>query len=437
MSLTTYNVFENWNLDVHKATRLIYDGWAKEAGVTEGTNFSVIPDSVTLYPYTSSTVVNTLFTFDTLALNSSCSSGSATRYPSLYWYRQHVGGTLVDGAHLCYVRCKAPMYWYNIVYSPWTSHAYTDSDSPNSYYVYVPLSNVAVPVTFSSTSNESYDCNNEYNSYAIGTGELTHYTLSGQTGWNAGSLDTFNSALATNYVNDFEVTGLSDLVTYLGTTKAITSYSFYTNGNWWNPLVMLRQYKACTVANNISWFSYLDSRIPIFNVEDQDAIYNFLTTGDASGRVITDNVSRIKIGAGIYAIKDATARASASNTVYLANQAADVGNNANLHATQALTGLTQKQDTLTAGTNITIVDNVISATGGSSYTEYTGTLTAGSTSLTISGAAITTSSVIDVYYQATTAVSPLCYNTILVSAGSVTMTFDAQSADLNVKIRVS
>lgn len=436
MSLTTYNVFENWNLDAHAAKSLINSGWAKEAGVTPGTNFSVIPDTVTLYPYTSSTATNTLLIFDTLVVDSSSSGGSATSTPSLKWYRQYTGGTLVDGAHLCYVRCKAPMYWYNICYSPWTTHAYTDSDNPNSYYVYVPLSNVASPVTFSSTTNESYDCNHEYNYYTVSTGASSHYTGSGISSWNASSLDPFNSDVYSNYVSDFELTGLTELQSYLVTTKGLTCYSYYSNGNRWHPLVMLRQSKSMA-SSNISWFSYLDSNIPLFNVEDQDAIYNFLTTGDASGRVITDNVSRIKIGAGIFAIKDATARTAASAAQYSADQAANLADNANLHATQALTGLTQKQDTLTAGTNITIVDNVISATGGSSYTEYTGTLAAGSTSLTITGSGITTSSVIDVYYEATTTSGPLCYNTILVSAGSVTMTFDAQSSALNVKIRVS
>ena len=71
--------------------------------------------------------------------------------------------------------------------------------------------------------------------------------------------------------------------------------------------------------------------------------------------------------------------------------------------------------------------------GGSSYTDVTGTLTAGSTSITLSNAAITTSSTLD-YYTDTLGVNPL---TSTVSTGSVVLTFEAQSSDIGVKVRVS
>ena len=67
------------------------------------------------------------------------------------------------------------------------------------------------------------------------------------------------------------------------------------------------------------------------------------------------------------------------------------------------------------------------------YTELTGTLSAGNTSLTLSNASITTSSTID-YYTDYFGVNPV---SISVSTGSVTLTFEAQDIDLGVKVRVS
>ena len=67
------------------------------------------------------------------------------------------------------------------------------------------------------------------------------------------------------------------------------------------------------------------------------------------------------------------------------------------------------------------------------YTEVTGTLTAGSTSLTLSDASITTSSTID-YYTSVFGVNP---TNVVVATGSVTLTFEAQGSDLSVKVRIS
>ena len=66
------------------------------------------------------------------------------------------------------------------------------------------------------------------------------------------------------------------------------------------------------------------------------------------------------------------------------------------------------------------------------WVEVTGTLSAGSTSITLQDNAITTSSTIDVYTD-----GDVDYNTITVATGSVTLTFDAQSSALGVKVRVS
>ena len=64
--------------------------------------------------------------------------------------------------------------------------------------------------------------------------------------------------------------------------------------------------------------------------------------------------------------------------------------------------------------------------------EATGTLIAGQTSLTIQDANILTTSTIDVYTD-TYGISP---ETVTVTTGSVTLTFEAQANDLGVKVKV-
>lgn len=68
-----------------------------------------------------------------------------------------------------------------------------------------------------------------------------------------------------------------------------------------------------------------------------------------------------------------------------------------------------------------------------SYTDLTGTLSAGNTSVTISDAAITTTSTIDIY----TDVFGIQPTNAVVASGSITLTFLAQASDITVKVRVS
>ena len=62
--------------------------------------------------------------------------------------------------------------------------------------------------------------------------------------------------------------------------------------------------------------------------------------------------------------------------------------------------------------------------------EVTGTLTAGSTSITLQDAAITTTSTIDIY----TDVFGISPESVAVATGEITITFEAQAADLGVKV---
>ena len=76
--------------------------------------------------------------------------------------------------------------------------------------------------------------------------------------------------------------------------------------------------------------------------------------------------------------------------------------------------------------------DVYAPTSGGGYTDVTGILTAGSTSITLSNVAITTNSTIETFNSL-----DIPYNSKTVSPGSVTLTFDAQQSDMGVKVRVS
>lgn len=71
--------------------------------------------------------------------------------------------------------------------------------------------------------------------------------------------------------------------------------------------------------------------------------------------------------------------------------------------------------------------------GGSSWTDVTGTLTAGNTSITLSDNSILTTSTIDIYTDKF-GINP---TNVTISTGSITLTFEAQSSNLEVKVRVS
>lgn len=67
------------------------------------------------------------------------------------------------------------------------------------------------------------------------------------------------------------------------------------------------------------------------------------------------------------------------------------------------------------------------------WIDVTGTLLSGNTSLTLSNASITTSSTLD-FFTDVYGVNP---TNVVVSTGSVTLTFESQASDIGVKVRVS
>lgn len=84
------------------------------------------------------------------------------------------------------------------------------------------------------------------------------------------------------------------------------------------------------------------------------------------------------------------------------------------------------------GTHTSLKD-AIAAADASGYTELVGTLTAGSTTLTLQNVAITTTATYDFFTDAF-GVSP---TNIQVTNGELVLTFEAQQSDVSVKVRVS
>lgn len=78
------------------------------------------------------------------------------------------------------------------------------------------------------------------------------------------------------------------------------------------------------------------------------------------------------------------------------------------------------------------INAAISALAPAGFVVVSGTLTAGATTLTLSDAAITTASELDIWVD-TFGVNP---TDVVVASGSVTLTFDALGSDLGVKVRV-
>lgn len=77
--------------------------------------------------------------------------------------------------------------------------------------------------------------------------------------------------------------------------------------------------------------------------------------------------------------------------------------------------------------------NISGGGGGGSWTDVTGTLTAGQTSVILSDSSITTTSTLD-FYTDVFGVNPTA---VSVSTGSVTLTFEVQASNLGVKVRVT
>lgn len=96
--------------------------------------------------------------------------------------------------------------------------------------------------------------------------------------------------------------------------------------------------------------------------------------------------------------------------------------------------ITEAGDAFNAANMNDLEDRIEAAIeGGDLWTDLTGTLAAGSTSLTISNPLITKSSTFD-YYTEYFGINPVGES---VTNGSITLTFEAQDVDLGVKVRVS
>ena len=88
------------------------------------------------------------------------------------------------------------------------------------------------------------------------------------------------------------------------------------------------------------------------------------------------------------------------------------------------------QDASTESLTKIEIDGTVYSVSGDSATVLTSTLTSGSTSLTFSNAAITTTAMYDVYADK----YGLTPTNMTVTTGQAVLTFEAQSADVSVKL---
>ena len=96
--------------------------------------------------------------------------------------------------------------------------------------------------------------------------------------------------------------------------------------------------------------------------------------------------------------------------------------------------VTEAGDAFTASNMNDLEDRIEAAfKSGDLWNDFTGTLTAGQTSITFSDASIRETSTID-YYTDYFSINPVG---VVATDGSVTLTFEPQEVDLGVKVRVS
>lgn len=182
-------------------------------------------------------------------------------------------------------------------------------------------------------------------------------------------------------------------------------------------------------------YNLRDSRVD--NLSAADISYNNTSSGMSASttqEAIDElNTNITTLGAEDISYDNTTSGLSSTDTQDAIDELADDISNLEIPTVS----VTQIQSTGTKIATIT-VDNVDTdlyapnGGGGSSWTDVTGTLTAGQTSITLSDNSITTTSTIEVFNDL-----DVVYNSITVATGSVTLTFDAQQSDMSVKVRVS
>ena len=123
-----------------------------------------------------------------------------------------------------------------------------------------------------------------------------------------------------------------------------------------------------------------------------------------------------------------SADCGSSEVEYFNSLADEVGNIVKLLAPHTASDI--DYDNTNSGLTADDVQSAIDEVAGNLGTVLTGTLTAGNTSLTLTDSAITTTAMYD-FYTDVFGVNPTA---VTVSTGSITLTFEARQADLNVKV---
>ena len=134
--------------------------------------------------------------------------------------------------------------------------------------------------------------------------------------------------------------------------------------------------------------------------------------------------------------KISDALSSKADTSAIPTKTSDLVNDSGFVTSSAIptktSDLTNDSGFITSSDLPTKLSDLTNDEGFIGFTDVTGTLVAGNTSITLSNNAITTNSTIDIYTSDGTE-----WESFTIATGSITITFEAQSADLGVKVRVS
>ena len=154
-------------------------------------------------------------------------------------------------------------------------------------------------------------------------------------------------------------------------------------------------------------------------------------TGSDAGGEVTDILHAIKIKDVIYAVNGGGG--DTGDYLYLINKPQINGITLSGDISTSDLGISYDELNNVPQINGHILTGDQSTTDIGIWVDITGTLTTGETTITLQDSSITTSSTVEPY----TTVFGLSPTNMVVSSGSVTLTFEAQAIDVGVKVRVS
>ena len=179
------------------------------------------------------------------------------------------------------------------------------------------------------------------------------------------------------------------------------------------------------------------STIEIFSEDDVDISYDSITVSTGSVTIVFSAAQSENINLTLRVWIDntgfVTSGATATDITYNNTQSSLLSSTVQ----SAIDELVVNKVNVVSGKGLSTEDYTtnekLKLANTPNYTEISGILTAGSTSLTLQSAAITTNSLVDIYTE-NYGVSP---TNAVVTNGFIELTFEAQQTNMGVKVRVS